>query len=65
MTVIDKALSRMHAALLRTAGPRELGDVQGWVMITLMTAGLVAVLWKFAGDALLDMFQRALNSVTG
>ena len=45
MTVIDKALSRMHAALLRTAGHRERGDVPGWVMITLMTAGLVAVLW--------------------
>ncbi len=50
----------------RAAGPRdERGDVPGWVLITLMTAGLVTVLWAVARDQLVDMFQRALNSVTG
>ena len=39
------------------------GDVPGWVLITVMTAGLVAALWAVAGDALSTMLQDALNSV--
>ncbi|WP_169816394.1 hypothetical protein [Demequina soli] len=41
------------------------GDVPGWVLITLMTAGLVATIWALAGPALGDMFTTALESVTG
>ncbi|WP_169746718.1 hypothetical protein [Demequina silvatica] len=41
------------------------GDVPGWVLITLMTAGLVATIWALAGPALSDMFTTALESVTG
>ena len=37
----------------------------GWVLITLMTAGLVSVLWMVAGEQLQTMFTDALNSVTG
>ncbi|WP_404381530.1 hypothetical protein LL946_13655 [Knoellia locipacati] len=42
---------------------RERGDVPGWVLITLMTAGLVAVIWTVAEDQLQAMFQRAMSSV--
>lgn len=46
------------------AGPRgERGDVPGWVLITIMTAGLVAVLWAFAEPYLTDILQRALDAV--
>lgn len=41
------------------------GDVPGWVLITLMTAGLVIVLWAIAGPALGEIFQSALDRVTG
>lgn len=41
------------------------GDVPGWVLITVMTAGLVAGIWALAGPALGDMFTAALESVTG
>ena len=44
---------------------RERGDVPGWVLITLMTAGLVTILWKLAGDQLAALFTRAISSVTG
>ena len=30
----------------------ERGDVPGWVLITLMTAGLVIIIWAIAGPAL-------------
>jgi len=43
----------------------EAGDVPGWVLITLMTAGLVIVLWAIAGPALGEIFQSALDRVTG
>jgi hypothetical protein len=39
------------------------GDVPGWVLITLMTAGLVVVMWSFAGPALQGVFQQAMNRV--
>ena len=41
------------------------GDVPGWVLITLMTAGLVIVIWAIAGPALGEIFQQALARVTG
>lgn len=43
----------------------ERGDVPGWVLITLMTAGLVAVIWALAGPLLSDLFTDAITSVTG
>ena len=48
----------------REAG-RDRGDVPGWVLITLMTAGIVTVLWAFAGPRLLAILTNALNSVSG
>jgi len=41
------------------------GDVPGWVLITVMTAGLVTALWLVADDQLQSIFTGALNSVTG
>ena len=41
------------------------GDVPGWVLITLMTAGLVIIIWGLAGPALGAVFQQAIQRVTG
>ncbi|WP_307812224.1 hypothetical protein [Lacisediminihabitans changchengi] len=41
------------------------GDVPGWVLITLMTAGLVVIIWALAGPALSSVFQQAIDKVTG
>jgi hypothetical protein len=43
----------------------ERGDVPGWVLISLMTAGLVIAIWAIAGPALGAIFQSALDRVTG
>ena len=43
----------------------ERGDVPGWVLITLMTAGLVIIIWAIAGPALSEVFQQAIDRVTG
>lgn len=41
------------------------GDVPGWVMITLMTAILVAGLLAVAGPALNSLFEEAIARVSG
>ena len=41
------------------------GDIPGWVLITIMTAGLVTLVWGVASDQLQDILTNALNSVTG
>ncbi|HEX7202027.1 MAG TPA: hypothetical protein VF249_04610 [Arthrobacter sp.] len=41
----------------------ERGDVPGWVMITLMSAVLVAALLALAGPALESMFNQAMDKV--
>ena len=51
--------------LHRRAANRERGDVPGWVLITLMTAGLVTILWALAGTQLAALFTEAISSVTG
>lgn len=46
-------------------GSGERGDVPGWVLITLMTAGLVIIIWGLAGPALSSVFQQAIDRVSG
>lgn len=43
----------------------ERGDVPGWVLITLMTAGLVLLIWGVAGPALTQVFEQAIARVSG
>jgi hypothetical protein len=51
------------AHLTRRVRPRgERGDVPGWVLVTLMTAGLVAALWAVAEGQLTALFSAALAS---
>ncbi len=56
---------RARHAMVPRLRRAERGDVPGWVMITLMTAGLVAILWGVAQDQLTAMFQRAMDRVNG
>jgi len=39
------------------------GDVPGWVLITLMTAGMVVMLWTVAAPALTGIFDQAVTKV--
>jgi len=70
MRVTTAILERIAEVLglVRTAaaGARDdRGDVPGWVLITLMTAGLVVLIWALAGPALTQVFEQAMDSVTG
>ncbi|XCJ83241.1 hypothetical protein ABV606_03280 [Ruicaihuangia caeni] len=60
MVMVKRWMRRVGARLLS-----ERGDVPGWVLICLMTAGLVIVIWAIAGPALGNVFEQAIERVTG
>lgn len=62
--LVRSAWGRVRRAVV-TGFSDERGDVPGWVLITLMTAGLVVVIWALAGPALADLFQQAIAKVSG
>ncbi|HUW15794.1 MAG TPA: hypothetical protein VMW94_01850 [Actinomycetes bacterium] len=60
------SLQRLAAEVQsRIAAEPERGDVPGWVLVTVMTAGLVTTLWIVADDQLRQIFSSALGRVTG
>lgn len=66
MTTLMMATTRLQLALRsRMTSHSERGDVPGWVLVTLMTAGIVAVLWTLAGDRLELLFNQAMDKVDG
>ncbi|OIJ32012.1 MULTISPECIES: hypothetical protein [unclassified Microbacterium] len=52
-------------SMLRALQDDERGDVPGWVLVTLMTAGLVVLIWAVAGPALTSLFEQAIQRVSG
>jgi len=64
--VSEAALWGLSRLLTRIpARDRERGDVPGWVLVTIMTAGLVTALWVVADDRLTNLFTQALDGVVG
>ncbi len=49
---------------MRAHADDDRGDVPGWVLVTLMTAGLVLALWAVAGPALTNLFEQAITRVS-
>lgn|GEM_PF-586321 len=58
------ALARAVARRLPAARADERGDVPGWVLISIMTAGIVMVLWATAGELLVQVFKDAIDRVS-
>ncbi|GAB2877182.1 hypothetical protein [Nocardioides pacificus] len=69
MDPISLAMTRLYVTLsllpLKPPERDERGDVPGWVMITVMTAGLVGGLLAIARPQLNQMLRNALAGVTG
>ena len=61
----DRRLSRRVSERARSFLDDERGDVPGWVLVTLMTAGLVVLIWAVAGPALTALFEQAIQRVSG
>lgn len=69
MDPISLAMTRLYVTLSVLPLPAherdERGDVPGWVMITVMTAGLVGGLLAIARPQLNQMLKSALAGVSG
>ncbi len=72
MTILARSRDRVLRAsiggqerLRRLLTEPDRGDIPGWVLVTLMTAGIVTVLWAVAEPLLKDLFKSAVNSVEG
>ncbi len=62
--LIKTALFSKHCFSSPASDHPERGDVPGWVMITLMSAVLVAALLAIAAPALEGLFNEAINRVS-
>jgi len=62
MSHLIRLRARLVARLATLSDDR--GDVPGWVLVAVMTAGLVTALWLVADGQLTAVLQRAITSVT-
>ncbi|CAB4770694.1 unannotated protein [freshwater metagenome] len=63
MTHLQLLVLTLVGVLSPTRSRDDRGDVPGWVLVTVMTAGLVAALTTVAQDELASLLRRALNQV--
>jgi hypothetical protein len=63
MQDLSLVMTRIYLALVAPRPRDERGDVPGWVMITVMTAGLVVAITAVARPQLQSMLSSALNQV--
>ncbi len=52
------------AARISVRAQDDRGDVPGWVLVTVMTAGLVVAIWSVADGQLKSVLSSALRSVS-
>lgn len=48
-----------------THSPSERGDVPGWVLVVLMTTGLVTAIWTIAAPRLSAILKNSLDAMNG
>jgi len=54
---------QQHLSRLRFLAD-DRGDVPGWVLVAVMTAGLVTAIWLIADDRLTSVLDNAISSVS-
>jgi hypothetical protein len=62
MATLKQAVTHRMRLMIQHCNDR--GDVPGWVLVAVMTAGLVTAIWLIADDALTSVFDRAMTSVS-
>lgn len=70
MNTVNGVISKISIAIQLAAGRffeksrDDRGDVPGWVLVTVMTAGLVVAVWSVADGQLKSVLTSALRSVS-
>lgn len=71
LTNLVKAEISLRAGLSRTGRNfharlrDEQGDVPGWVLVVLMTTGLVTAIWTIAAPRLTAILKNSLDAMNG
>lgn len=60
---IQSRALRLYASVVERVRD-DRGDVPGWVLVAVMTAGLVTAIWLIADDQLTSVLDRAISSVS-
>jgi hypothetical protein len=58
------ALIKTHDSFFRHL-KNDRGDVPGWVLVVLMTTGLVTAIWTIAAPRLTAILKNSLDSMNG
>jgi hypothetical protein len=58
-------INRMRHSRAIKAMRDQRGDVPGWVLVVLMTTGLVTAIWTIAAPRLTAILRNSLDSMNG
>lgn len=61
----SQALARASKSRVFRAIQDQRGDVPGWVLVVLMTTGLVTAIWTIAAPRLSAILKNSLDSMNG
>lgn len=62
--VLRQRLITMHSSFFARL-KSDRGDVPGWVLVVLMTTGLVTAIWTIAAPRLTAILKNSLDSMNG
>lgn len=63
--ILMRNLERMRSTRLFQALKDQRGDVPGWVLVVLMTTGLVTAIWTIAAPRLTAILRNSLDAMNG
>lgn len=61
---VEETYQRLFKKVLQTIRS-ERGDVPGWVLVVLMTTGLVTAIWTIAAPRLTSILKNSLDAMNG
>ena len=59
------ALNKFRESSFYSHIKSERGDVPGWVLVVLMTTGIVTAIWAIAAPRLTSILKNSLDSMNG
>ena len=62
---IQESYTRLTKSRAFKAISDQRGDVPGWVLVVLMTTGLVTAIWTIAAPRLTAILRNSLDSMNG
>lgn len=62
---IERAIDQLTKSRVYKSISDQRGDVPGWVLVVLMTTGLVTAIWTIAAPRLTAILKNSLDAMNG